>query len=214
MGRDFHLRAKKASKMKNRRKLGCLIKGKKERGAWAELYFMVLAMSQGLRVSSPYGAFGPYDVGVEVGIGPILRVQVKCTVYEYRGGGHSVNVFGPKRSQGRGIKRGGYAPGTVDFFALYIIPTDDWYIIPYAVIGDKSATLNFAPGSERHKYGKYQEAWHLLLNAAKSLDKKGLDIRACSDDENTELSTGELMSGEAVRGAFRVRRMFRGLFKQ
>jgi hypothetical protein len=34
-------------KMKKRKNLGCLIKGKKERGAWAELYFMVLAMSQG-----------------------------------------------------------------------------------------------------------------------------------------------------------------------
>jgi len=53
------------AKMKNRKNLGCRIKGRRERGAWAELYFMVLAMGQGLKVSSPYGGYGPYDVGVE-----------------------------------------------------------------------------------------------------------------------------------------------------
>src|SRR6202167_3819883 len=74
------------AKMKNRKNLGCLIKGTKERGAWAELYFMVMAMSQGLKVSSPYGGLGPYDVGVESGTGPILRVQVKCTLYQCRAG--------------------------------------------------------------------------------------------------------------------------------
>jgi PD-(D/E)XK endonuclease len=124
--------------MKNRKNLGCLIKGKKERGAWAELYFMVLAMSQGLRVSSPYGGFGPYDVGVEGGTGPILRVQVKCTVFRC-GQGYSINCFGPKQ----GPKRCGYAPGTVDFFALYIVPTDDWYIMPYAVMGREQSDSAF-----------------------------------------------------------------------
>src|SRR5580700_10023281 len=95
------------ARMKNRKNLGCLIKGSKERGAWAELYFMVLAMSQGLRVSSPYGGFGPYDVGVEGATGPILRVQVKCTVFRV-GKGYSINCFGPKQ----GPKRSGYAEGT------------------------------------------------------------------------------------------------------
>jgi len=32
--------------MKNRKNLACRIKGTKERGAWAEFYFMVLVMSQ------------------------------------------------------------------------------------------------------------------------------------------------------------------------
>jgi hypothetical protein len=49
--------------MKNRKNLGRRIKGTRERGAWAEMYFMVLAMGQGLRVSSPYGGLAPYDVG-------------------------------------------------------------------------------------------------------------------------------------------------------
>ena len=200
--------------MKNRKNLGCLIKGKKERGAWAELYFMVLAMSQGLRVSSPYGGFAPYDVGAE-GAGPILRVQVKCTVFRC-GKGYSLNVFGPRR----GPKRCGYAPGTVDFFALYIVPTDDWYIIPYAVMGKDNRTLHFTPDSENQKYGKYQEAWHLLLCATKGRGKKGLEIRACGDGEDAANGGGDVerviarkISERAARGTSRVRRMFRDLFQ-
>jgi len=99
--------------MKHRKNLGCLIKGTKERGAWAELYFMVLAMSQGLKVSSPYGGLGPYDVGVEDG-GPILRVQVKCTLYQFHEGCYSMSINVKDGSRGRR----GYAPGTVDFFAI------------------------------------------------------------------------------------------------
>src|SRR5208282_407670 len=72
---------KERGEMKHREIRGCRIKGASERGAWAELYFMVLAMTYGLKVSSPYGGLGPYDVGVENGSGPILRVQVKCTLY-------------------------------------------------------------------------------------------------------------------------------------
>jgi len=194
-------------KMKNRKNLGCLIKGKKERGAWAELYFMVLAMSQGLRVSSPYGAFGPYDVGVEGSTGPILRVQVKCTVFRV-GKGYSINCFGPKQ----GPKRCGYAPGTVDFFALYIVPTDDWYIMPYAAMGRDNRTLHFTPDSDQQKYGKYQEAWHLLLEATKGRGKKTIDIRACAESEDVEGNGREWKSVQAERATFRVRRMFRGLF--
>jgi hypothetical protein len=193
--------------MKHRKIMGSRIKGKKERGAWAELYFMVLAMSYGLRISSPYGGFGPYDVGVENGTGPILRVQVKCTVFRV-GKGYSINCFGPKQGQ----KRFGYAPGTVDFFALYIVPTDDWYIMPYAAVGKHNRTLHFTPDSDDQKYGKYQEAWHLLLEAAKGRGRKGLEIRACAGNEDAEsFDLGSEV--RAARSSDRVRRMFRGLFQ-
>ncbi len=36
--------------MKNRKNLGCSIKDPKERGAWAEPYFMALAAGQGTKV--------------------------------------------------------------------------------------------------------------------------------------------------------------------
>ncbi|MFZ0199375.1 MAG: group I intron-associated PD-(D/E)XK endonuclease [Candidatus Sulfotelmatobacter sp.] len=112
--------------MKNRQNLGCRIKDPKERGA-AELYFMALAAGQGLKVSNPYGGFASYDVGVE-DAGPILRVQVKCTMSRHAKGGYSLNIRGPKYR--------GYPRGTVDFFALYIIPTDDWYTSPMPSSGE------------------------------------------------------------------------------
>ena len=80
--------------MKNRRNLGSRIKDPRERGAWAELYFMALAAGQGLKISSPYGGFASYDVGVEDS-GPILRVQVKCTMCRHPKGGYSLCIRGP-----------------------------------------------------------------------------------------------------------------------
>jgi hypothetical protein len=204
--------------MKNRKNLGCLIKGTKERGAWAELYFMVLAMSQGLKVSSPYGGLGPYHVGVENGTGPILRVQVKCTLYQCSTGSYCMSVNVKDGSRGRR----GYAPGTVDFFAIYIIPTDDWYIIPYAVVGDRDANLFFRPGLKGQKYSEYREAWHLLLDASKGRTEGPLEIQACceEDDSSDACETSEQINRQARHGSTRhvsmvremVREMFRTLF--
>ncbi len=178
----FFIWGKEVLSVKKRKNLGCMIKGTKERGAWAELYFMVLAMSRGLRVSNPYGGFAPYDVGVE-STGAILRVQVKCTMYEYQEGSYSMSINVKDGSTGR---RRGYARGTVDFFAVYIIPTDDWYILPYEVIGDRDANVFFRPGCKRQKYEKYREAWHLLLEACKGAAGGPIDIHACCDDAAEE----------------------------
>jgi len=173
------------------------------------MYFMVLAMSYGLKVSSPYGGLGPYDVGVEDGTGPILRVQVKCTLYQCSTGSYCMSINMKNGFRGRK----GYAPGTVDFFAIYIIPTDDWYIIPYSVVGDRDANVFFRPGQKEQKYEKYREAWHLLVEGCKGPERPPLEIRACCDDE----TAGELGDGVPIdRGAKpepMVRRMFRTLFR-
>jgi PD-(D/E)XK endonuclease len=132
---------------------GSMIRNCKERGEWAELCFMARAAGQGLKVSKPYGDSASYDVGVEHKSG-ILRVQVKSTLYCRRNGEYSLNVMGPGR--------GRYKEGTVDFFAVYLIPIDAWYIVPYAVVGRKNLSLHFTPESRRHKYARYREAWELL----------------------------------------------------
>lgn len=183
--------------MKKRKNLGCLIKGTKERGAWAELYFMVMAMSQGLNVSSPYGGLGPYDVGVENG-GPILRVQVKCTLYQCSKGCYCMSVNVKDGSRGRR----GYARGTVDFFAIYIIPTDDWYILPYEVVGDRDANLFFRPGVKGQKYDEYREAWDLLLNAADGPQGGPVEIHACQEGGAERMRAGA------------VRKMFQRVFQE
>jgi hypothetical protein len=167
------------------------------------MYFMVLAMSYGLRVSSPYGGFGPYDVGVENGSGPILRVQVKCTLYQCKGGCYCMSINMKDGFKGRK----GYAPGTVDFFAIYIIPTDDWYILPYAAIGDRDANVYFRPGVKGQKYGAYREAWQLLLEAAKGPERPPLEIRACWDEGDAAQGMREVALTAAAR------KMFRGVFQ-
>jgi PD-(D/E)XK endonuclease len=106
-------------------------------------------------------------VGVE-GRGRIQRVQVKSTIYKRRNGEYSLNVMGPQRKK--------YVPGKVDFFAILLVPIDDWYIIPFEVMGRKNSSLHFTPKSKRQKYGRYREAWELLRG------ETGLTIQACWDE--------------------------------
>ena len=152
---------------KANRMAGGKLKDCKERGEWAELYFMMMAAGQGMKVSKPFGDSGRYDVGVENGR-RVLRVQVKSTIYQRRGGEYSLNVMGPQRQK--------YEPGRVDYFAILLIPRDDWYIIPFDVMGKTNSSLHFTPWATRQKYGEYFEAWHLLKET-------GLTIQACVDPE-------------------------------
>jgi hypothetical protein len=63
------------------------------------------------------------------------------------------------------------------------VPIDDWYIIPFEVIGRKNLSLHFTPRSKRQKYGRYQEGWELLRQT-------GLTIQACVDEEWAEVEAG------------------------
>jgi hypothetical protein len=118
---------------------------------------MARAAEHGLRVSKPYGDSASYDVGVECE-GRILRVQVKSTLYRRRGiESYSLNVHGPRRQL--------YKKGSVDFFAVYLIPIDTWYILPFERVGG-NFSLHITAGSRRQKYERYREAWHLLREAA------------------------------------------------
>ena len=123
---------------------------------------MALAWGMGFGVLKPYGDSAQYDVAVEWG-GRILRVQVKSTIYCRRGGEYSLNVMGPGRKK--------YAAGTVDFFAVWVIPMGEWYIIPYEAMGER-LTLHFTAGSKRSKWGRYREAWDLM---------RVVEIQACAD---------------------------------
>jgi len=90
--------------------------------------------------------------GVEAG-GRILRVPVKSTMYRRRGmHSYSLNVMGPGRKL--------CEEGVVDFFAIYLIPIDTWYIIP----SDWEDADQFAlhAGGRRKTYERYREAWELL----------------------------------------------------
>ena len=88
--------------MLNRKRMGGKIKGCRERGEWAELYFMMLALEKDMKVSRPFGLAGRYDVGVEsageqqrggAGAGEVDDLQAAG------GDGYSLNVMGPKRKK-------------------------------------------------------------------------------------------------------------------
>jgi hypothetical protein len=88
---------------------------------------------------------------------PLWRVQVKCST-QLSTGLYRVNAH--RRSNGRAVP---YLPGEIDFFAVYIIPEDTWYIIPLAATRGKTSLLfrrrrDPKPGL----YDAYREAWHLL----------------------------------------------------
>ncbi len=157
---------------------GGRLPGCKERGEWAELYFMMQAAGRGLKVSRPFSWVGRYDVGVEnpqVGHqATVLRVQVKSTIYKRRHGEYSLNVLGPKRKK--------YEPGVLDFFAILLIPVDEWYIIPFEAMGRTNTSIHITPDGMRQKYGRYREAWHLLRET-------GLTIQACADPEWAEVES-------------------------
>jgi hypothetical protein len=140
--------------------IGMLIKGSKERGEWAELCFMTRAAGFGMGVMKPFGDSRKYDVAVEAGR-KLWRVQVRSTIYRRRGREYSLNMMGPGRKR--------FAPGSVDFFAVYLIPEDQWYIIPYEAMG-KKMTLHITPGSKRNKYAKYLEAWELLMEESVAVE--------------------------------------------
>lgn len=82
-----------------------------------------------------------------------------------RGNEYSLNVMGPGRKA--------YEEGSVHFFAVYLIPEDAWYILPYAALGRKT-TLHFVPGGRRQKYARYRDAWHLLQGK-----EERIEIFAC-----------------------------------
>ena len=76
------------------------------------------------------------------------------------GNGDHCRVNAHRRSNGRAVP---YLPGEIDFFAVYIIPEDTWYIIPLAATRGKTSLLfrrrrDPKPGL----YDAYREAWHLL----------------------------------------------------
>ncbi|MGO9128000.1 MAG: group I intron-associated PD-(D/E)XK endonuclease [Terriglobales bacterium] len=128
-----------------------LIKNPKRRGEWAELRFMAAAAEHGLSVSKPWGDSERYDVGVEHN-GQYQRVQVKSVSWRTR----------LSYRCGIGCSRV-YKSSEIDFFAIFIVPEEIWYIVPVRMaLAAGYKTLCLTPSRKENRYEVYREAWHLL----------------------------------------------------
>jgi hypothetical protein len=135
------------------------IKDHKQRGEWAELRFMALAAEHGFQVTKPWGESARYDFAIDYN-GQFLRVQVKSTIARFCDG--YVCSFKSSRNQH-------YKLAEVDFFAVYVIPEDVWYILPAKIGSVLRGHFLLAPRRKGQKYERYIEAWHLLRGEKEKL---------------------------------------------
>lgn len=128
----------------------------KELGDIAELCFMSRAKIAGFTLLTPYSSNCAYDLALEYN-GKINKIQIKCTNVTHE------NTVGKYYriicSKGRDSKKD-YTSKEVDFFAFYIMPTQQFYIIPFKDI--KSKNIKLYPDKKDHKYSKYLENFSIL----------------------------------------------------
>ena len=132
---------------------------RKQQGEWVELQFMARAAANGFTVTKPWGDSVRYDFAVELE-GKFQRVQVKSTASR-DGDSYACNTVW-SAPQGRNRK---YSPKDIDFFAIFVIPDEAWYIIPMAELKRPRATFYLNPRKPKNRYFRYLEAWHLLKQA-------------------------------------------------
>ena len=144
----------------------------KQRGEWVELLFMAAAYLRGLRVLTPWRDSSPYDVALDH-LGRLIRIQVKGFSAR-KGGGYLCRL----RHGIHGLER--YSPADLDFFALYILPAQAWYIIPSSVVLEPTPKYSISVYPDglpkhngrhvgEHDYEPYREAWHLLTKTPAEL---------------------------------------------
>jgi len=122
----------------------------KQRGEWVELLFMTVAAGLGFTVAKPFGDSARYDVIVE-NLGRFLRMQVKSTE-QWTGSSYVCQLHMCGRL---------YTAEDIDYFAIYVLPLDLWYIFPARTLAGLSAVV-LSPHSKGHKYERYMENWWLL----------------------------------------------------
>jgi hypothetical protein len=123
----------------------------KRRGEWTELLFMTVASGMGFNVAKPWGETASYDVVVEHEA-RFLRMQVKSTEL-WVGGSYLCQLHA-----GGGRL---YTTKQIDYFAIYVVPDDVWYIFPARTLAGMTAVA-LTPHRKGHKYERYKENWWLL----------------------------------------------------
>lgn len=121
------------------------------RGEWTELLFMTVAAGRSFNVAKPWGESRRYDVGLERD-GRFARVQVKSTDM-WLGTCYLCQLYAYGRRP--------YTAKEIDYYAIYVLSADTWYIFPVRALAGKR-TIALTPHLKGHKYEPYMEAWPLL----------------------------------------------------
>ena len=131
-----------------------------KQGNIAELKFQLKAWELDLIVSKPCGEKGQYDFVID-SRGKLSRVQVKSTKVLKFKDNKKPNGYRAQLCRGKNTRDSFYSKEQIDFFAIYVIPKDVWYIIPLETIENKQ-TIQLYPDNLNTKYAKYKEAWGLF----------------------------------------------------
>ena len=130
------------------------------RGEWNRTAFYGMRGRARYTSNPALGDCCRYDFIVEIGR-QFRRVQVKSTSY-LRKNHYKCSLSGAKRRA--------YTKEEVDFFAVFVIPANAWYIIPIEALGDEAHNISLSPHNSLSKYAEYQEAWYLLRGEEKKPD--------------------------------------------
>jgi hypothetical protein len=135
----------------------------KRRGEWAELLFLQRASEHGLCVSKPWGDSARYDFIVEHAA-RFHRVQVKCASWgpPQPSGRRSYRCHVTSRRfdwQTRNFGYRAYSTSEIEFFAIYVVPEQTWFIVP---VRRSQMSMLLSPHDPKSKYFPFCEAWHLL----------------------------------------------------
>lgn len=124
-------------------------------GEEAELSFALEAVKKGLKIAFPFMT-ERYDLIVDNGK-KLLKIQVKSTeVLKKTRPQYEVPLRASKKE---------YTKDEIDLFAIFIRPTNTWYILPIVDIPDLKC-LYFNRYGHSEKYSSYKDAWHILFNVA------------------------------------------------
>ena len=122
------------------------------RGKLSEKLFIVETLRFNLDISEPIVDRRGYDFVVH-GFDKFHRIQVKSTSVKK---GKSYRATLGHGSKSKKL----YTSKEIDFFAIHITPTNQWFIIPVSEI--KTFTNYFNASDIKHKHTKYLNAWHLF----------------------------------------------------
>ena len=137
---------------------------RKRFGLVGETNFVPCALRQKLFVVKPYGNDDPFDYMVGK-LRPNWRIQVKTCSTRDRHGMYHVNIghmpYNPTMR-----RRVAYTPEEIDFFAIYLVPENRWYIVPVEVADGRTALcIHSLDHPKAGPWLPYLEAWHLLEQA-------------------------------------------------